>query len=79
VGRTGSDVENDGTPKVQHTSDTTRRELERRAATALRCAELRERATAYDAMFFDEFCVWVACQLRDFADLLEAVDREGWR
>ncbi|MBF6285407.1 hypothetical protein [Nocardia cyriacigeorgica] len=45
-----------------------------RAANALRCAWLREHANR-----FDEFDAnLLACQLRDFADLLEVAERMGW-
>lgn len=56
------------------------RQLERRADTALRCAQLRLQARDLEAVAtFDEYAAWTRVQFLDLADLLEAVDREGWR
>ncbi|MBF6536865.1 hypothetical protein IU418_06550 [Nocardia farcinica] len=46
-----------------------------RADLVLRCAWLREHAARFDT--FTEANL-LACQLRDFADLLEVADRKGW-
>ncbi|MBF6358377.1 hypothetical protein IU449_28155 [Nocardia higoensis] len=45
------------------------------ADLVLRCAWLREHANRFDT--FAEANL-LACQLRDFADLLEVAEREGW-
>ncbi|WP_280496774.1 hypothetical protein [Nocardia farcinica] len=54
--------------------DTARQDAAR-ADLALRCAWLREHAARFDE--FDQADM-LACQLRDFADLLEVAEREGW-
>lgn len=53
----------------------TRHQTTARAEIALRCAWLREHAARFDT--FGEANL-LACQLRDFADLLEVADRKGW-
>lgn len=53
----------------------TRHQTTARAEIALRCAWLREHANRFDE--FDEANI-LACHLRDFADLLEVAEREGW-
>jgi hypothetical protein len=53
--------------------------LEKRADTALLCAQLRARAETYTKVAsVDEHAAWLRVQPLDHADLLEVAQREAW-
>lgn len=52
---------------------------ELRAETALHCAQLRHEADGYEGVAaLEPHAAWLRIQLLDFADLIEAAQRQGW-
>jgi hypothetical protein len=66
---------------VPQSTDGGSSDIGRRLDHALRLFWLAEVAERYDAAAVsrnDAFCAWLAAQLRDLRDLLEAAKPEGW-